>query len=184
MSTNDGLQFLNETDGATIWNHEWKVDNYRATQPMVVDDAVFVATSLGLGTRRLTVKHEADAWKVTEDWTSMDMKPDYNDFVEYQGHIYGFDGNIFACINLETGKRQWKKGRYGNGQVLLLPDAGQMLVISETGELVLLKADPKKHVEIAKIPAIEGKTWNHPVLVGSRLYIRNGEEAACYELPL
>ena len=59
-----------------------------------------------------------------------------------------------------------------------------MLVISETRDLVLLKADPKKHVDVAKIPAIEGKTWNHPVLVGNRLYLRNGEEAACYELSL
>ncbi len=184
MSTNDGLQFLNAADGSTIWNHEWKVDNYRATQPLVSGNAVLVSTSLGVGTRQLTVKHEANVWNVTEDWTSLDMKPDYNDFVEYQGHIYGFDGNIFACVSLETGKRQWKKGRYGNGQVLLLPDAGQMLVISETGELVLLKADPDKHVEIAKIPAIEGKTWNHPVLIGNRLYLRNGEEAACYELQL
>ncbi len=121
---------------------------------------------------------------MTEQWTSLDMKPDFNDFVEYQGHVYGFDGSIFACVDLETGKRLWKKGRYGNGQVLLLPDAGQMLVISEAGELVLLKADPGKLVEVARIPAIDGKTWNHPVLVGNRLYVRNGAEAACYELPL
>jgi hypothetical protein len=55
-------------------------------------------------------------------------------------------------------------------------------VISETGELILVQADPKQLVEVAKIQAIEGKTWNHPVLIGNQLYLRNGEEAACYEL--
>lgn len=184
MQTNQALQFLNVENGSVMWQHEWSVENYRVTQPLMIGNSVLMATSLGLGTRRLTVKHEGETWKITEDWTSLDMKPDFNDFVEYQGHLYGFDGNIFACIDLTTGKRQWKKGRYGNGQVLLLPDAGQLLVTSETGDLILLKADPTMLVEVARIRAIDGKTWNHPVLVGNRLYMRNAEEVACYELPL
>ena len=182
MATNTGLRFLNAQDGATIWDYEWSVENYRATQPLVSGDAVLVSTSLGLGTRRLAVKHEAESWSVTEDWTSLDMKPDFNDFVEYEGNVYGFDGNIFACMDLTSGKRRWKKGRYGNGQVLLLTDAGQLLLVSEQGDLVLLKADPAKLIEVARMPAIEGKTWNHPVLVGNRLYLRNGAESACFEL--
>lgn len=127
---------------------------------------------------------EGESWKISEMWTAKDMKPDFNDFVEYEGYVYGFDGNIFSCVDCATGKRKWKKGRYGNGQVLLLPDVGQLLVISETGELVLLKADPDKHIELGKIQALTGKTWNHPVVIGNRLYLRNAEEAACYELVL
>jgi outer membrane protein assembly factor BamB len=184
MQTNAGLQFLNNEDGSLIWRHEWPVENYRVTQPLLIENSVLMATSLGLGTRRLTVKHSDGGWKVTEDWTSLQMKPDFNDFVEYQGYVYGFDGDIFGCINLVDGKRHWKRGRYGNGQVLLLPDAGQLLVISESGEVVLINADPSKLIEVAKFRAIEGKTWNHPVLVGNRLYVRNAEEVACYELPL
>ena len=84
---------------------------------------------------------------------------------------------------MATGEKKWKKGRYGNGQVLLLCDAGQMLVTSEEGDLVLLRADSEKMVELAKYRAIEGKTWNHSVVVGNRIFIRNAEEAACYELP-
>lgn len=184
MLTNAGLQFLSAEDGTTFWNHEWAVENYRATQPLILGDSILFGTSLGLGTRRLTVSHAADAWSVKEDWTSADMKPDFNDFVEYQGNVYGFDGNIFACIDATTGKRLWKRGRYGNGQVLLLSETGQLLIVSETGDLLLVKADPAKHIELGKIAAINGKTWNHPVLVGNRLYLRNGEEVACYELAL
>ena len=60
----------------------------------------------------------------------------------------------------------------------------RLLIVSEKGELVLLKADPTKHIELAKLKVLEGKTWNHPVVAGDRLYIRNAQEAACYRLPL
>jgi outer membrane protein assembly factor BamB len=110
------------------------------------------------------------------------MKPDYNDILIYDGNIYGFDSGIFACIGIQDGKRKWKGGRYEKGQAFLLADSGLILVVSEKGELVLLRATPDKHEELAKIPALKDKTWNHPVVVGNRLYLRNAEEAVCYEL--
>ena len=62
-------------------------------------------------------------------------------------NLTGLDVSNRGCfvtyrVDLATGERQWKKGRYGNGQVLLLPEADQLLVISEDGELVLLRANP------------------------------------------
>ena len=183
METNAGLQFVNAKNGATIWQFDSPTTNYRTLQPLVLGNSILLANSLGEGTKRLSVTREGESWSIKEQWSSSDMKPDFNDFVEHQGSLYGFDGNIFACVDLATGKRQWKKGRYGNGQVLLLCDAGQMLVTSEKGELVLLKADSGKMVELAKFQAIEGKTWNHSVVVGNLVFMRNAEEAACYELP-
>ncbi len=183
METNAGLQFISAKDGSKIWQYDSPVQNYRALQPLVLGNSILLANSLGEGTKKLSVSRDADKWTIKEEWASRDMKPDFNDFVEYQGSLYGFDGNIFASIDLATGKRQWKKGRYGNGQVLLLCDAGQMLVTSEAGELVLLRADSKSMVELAKFQAIEGKTWNHSVVVGNHVFIRNAEQAACYELP-
>jgi acyl dehydratase len=68
--------------------------------------------------------------------------------------------------------------------VLLLENSGLLLVAAETGQVVLLLADPNQHTEVASFKALEGKTWNHPVLIGDRLYLRNSQEAACYQLPL
>ena len=186
MMTNSGLQFLNAADGSTIWEYPWSVDNYRAIQPLVVGNDILMATSLGVGTRKLSMQKDptGDQWQITEQWNSMSMKSEYNDFVFLDGHIYGFDGNILASINMEDGKRDWKRGRYGNGQLLLLPESRQLLVISESGDLALVAADHEAFRELGKVPAIEGKTWNHPVLIGKRVYVRNGQEAACYELPL
>jgi hypothetical protein len=111
------------------------------------------------------------------------MKPDFNDLIIHKGYAYGFDNAIFACIDLQNGKRKWKGGRYAKGQALLLADSDLILVVSETGEIVLIRANSEKLQELGKLKALDGKTWNHPVIVGDRLYLRNSEEAVCYQLP-
>ena len=173
-------------NGAILWEHKW--ESGAIAQPaMTADGDIIVnalATTGGLGTRRLDVKQAAGKWTVEERWTSNGLKPYFNDFVVHKGHAYGFDGNILACIDLADGKRKWKGGRYGNGQLVLLPDQDLMLVLSEEGELALVSATTDQFKEIARFPALEGKTWNHPVLVGDRLLVRNGEQMAAFRLPV
>jgi outer membrane protein assembly factor BamB len=185
MLTNTGVRAHDPQSGQVRWEHEWKFEGYRVVQPLIIDaGSVLLGTMAGAGTRRIDVTNDEAGNKITERWTSQAMKPGFNDFVAHRGHLFGFDSTLFACIDLATGQKKWKEGRYGNGQVLLLPDGDQLLVVSEKGELVLLRANPEKHEERARVPALTGKTWNHPVLVGNRLYVRNGEEAACFELSL
>jgi len=143
-----------------------------------------IAATGGAGTRRLAVSHKAEGWNVEERWTSNGLKPYFNDFVIHKGHAYGFDGNILASINLEDGVRKWKGGRYGNGQLVVLADQDVLLVLSDEGELALVSATPDQFKELARFKAIEGKTWNHPAVVGDVLLVRNGEEMAAFRLPL
>ena len=66
--------------------------------------------------------------------------------------------------------------------MLLLADQPLLLVVSESGEVVLLAVNPDRHEELGRFQAVDGKTWNHPVIAHGRLYVRNAEEMACYEL--
>ncbi len=185
MVTNAGLTLLDPADGAVLWRHDWPFEQYRTLQPLVIGDAtLLVSTGLGVGTRRLDLRRDGDGLRGEERWTSRGLKPDFNDYVAHKGFLYGLDPNILACIDLESGERQWKGGRYGNGQLLLLPDADQLLVLTETGEVVLVRASPQGLEELSRVEVLDAKTWNHPVLVGDRLYVRNGEEAVALEMPL
>jgi outer membrane protein assembly factor BamB len=154
-------------------------------QPQLFGGAsLVIATGDGQGLARLeqTGTAAAPAWK--QQWISRKLKPSYNDFVIHQDHIYGFDQNIVACVDAKSGEQRWKRGRYGFGQMLLFPESNQLLVLSEAGELVLVAAEPAAHRELAKFPVIAGKTWNHPAWADGKLYVRNGAEIACVELPL
>lgn len=170
-------------DGTLLWDYAWK--GYPIVQPaLTANGDVLISVSDSSGTRRLGVERGPGGWTVQERWTSIRLKPYFNDFVVHNGHAFGFDGSILACIDLKDGQRKWKGGRYGNGQLLLLPDQDLMLVLSEEGELALVRATPDQFAELARFPAIEGKTWNHPVLAGDVLLVRNGQEMAAFRLSL
>ena len=178
-----GATSVAPADGKQLWQHPWR--GLPIVQPAVtVDRGVLIAAGGESGIRRIAVAHGPGGWTVAERWTSPGLKPYFNDLVVHEGHVFGFDGRILACIDLADGKRKWKGGRYGSGQLVLLPDQDLLLVLSEEGELALVRATADQFTELARFPAIQGKTWNHPVLVGDILLVRNGEEMAAFRLSL
>lgn len=176
-----GAASVAPADGALLWEHAWP--GSPIVQPaMTADGDVLISVNQGVGLRRLAVAHGADGWTTKERWTSLGLKPYFNDFVVHEGRAYGFDGGILSCIDLEDGARKWKGGRYGHGQLVLLPEQHLLLVLSEDGELALVNARPDQFTEVGRMPAIAGKTWNHPVLAGNVVLARNGEEMAAFRL--
>jgi outer membrane protein assembly factor BamB len=186
LQSGGGATSVAPADGAQLWQLAW--EGISIVQPALVGNGEILVTAGdamgGIGVRRIGVTHGPSGWTVEERWTSRGLKSYFNDLVVHNGHAFGFDGSILACIDLSDGSRKWKGGRYGHGQMILLPDQDLLLVLSEDGELALVQATAEKLSELARVPALDGKTWNHPVLVGDLLLVRNGEEMAAFRLSL
>ena len=151
------------------------------SQPIVLDEnRVFLSAGYGHGAALLSVTHANGRYTVDEVWRNNRMKNRFSSSVLHEGYIYGLDESILACIDAATGALQWKGGRYGYGQVLLAGD--HLVVLTERGELALVRATPEGHEEVGFSLAIEGKTWNVPALAEGRLLVRNTRQMAAFDL--
>jgi outer membrane protein assembly factor BamB len=170
-------------DGALLWSYPWPtMFDINSAQPIVTGAThVLVTAGYDHGAALLEITPgEGGKFSARAVWENRNLKSRFNSAVLHEGYIYGFDENIFTCIDLRTGQRKWKAGRYGYGQVLLA--SGHLIVTTESGELVLLRATPERHEEIASFSAIEGKTWNHPAMSDGILLVRNLREMAAFRL--
>lgn len=169
---------LDPADGKLLWEHPWTTEyDVNAAQPIVISDSqILISAGYDHGAALLEITPSG----AKQVWFNKKMKNKFNSSVLYEGHLYGMDESIMACIRVSDGQQTWKGGRYGYGQVLLAD--GHLIVTTEAGEIVLLKATPAKHTEVAKFSAIEGKTWNVPAMADGVLYARNIAEMAAYRV--
>jgi len=168
--------------GELLWEYPWKTDyDVNASQPVILPgNRLFLSSGYGHGAVMIEVTRSDPKWSVREVWRNIRMKNQFSTSLVHDGYIYGLDEAILACLDASTGEVKWKGGRYGYGQVILA--SGHLIVLTESGELALVRATPEGHREVVKFPAIEGKTWNHPVINDGYLLIRNGAEMAAFDL--
>jgi outer membrane protein assembly factor BamB len=180
-----GLAGYESSDGRELWRTPWKSEfDINAAQPIVLpQDQIFITSAAGAALVKVS-QGRGGAWIAEEVWRNRKLKASYGCPIAYQGYVYGLDDGILACLDLADGSQKWKagRGRYGAGQILLCGDL--LLILSEAGELALVEARPDRFSELARIQAIDGKTWNNPTLVGGRVFVRNHLEMAAYDLPL
>ena len=180
----EGLAGHSLADGSELWFFPWMSGpKVNAAQPLVIaDNSLLFGCGYGIGTVRLDLARMGTKWTVTQRWHSNRFRPKFNDFVLHDGHVYGLDDGTLTCLDIESGKVKWKSGRYGYGQLLLVGE--MLLILSETGQVVLVPASPSRPEVTASFQALgdENFTWNHPVLVRGKLLVRNAHEAACFDL--
>jgi outer membrane protein assembly factor BamB len=168
-------------DGSLIWKFPWIYNHSRAAQPIVTaDNRFFISAGYGYGAALVEIAGDGDDFVTRKVWANTRMKNKFNSSVLYEGHIYGLDEGILACMDAATGDLKWKGGRYGYGQLLLA--GGHLVISTESGEVALVKASPDKYEELARFQAIEGKTWNVPAIADGRLIVRNTTEMACFRI--
>ena len=174
---------LSPGNGELLWAFPWETGTeVNASQPLIAGpDRVFISTDYGADGAMLEVAAGTDGQLTARElWRTNRMNNYFSSAVLHEGFIYGLDRSILACIDASTGELKWKGGRYGYGQVMAA--SGHLIVLTEEGELALVRADPASHQEITRFPAIDGKTWNHPAMSDGILLIRNIAEMAAFDL--
>ena len=174
-----GLEIEN---GSLLWEYPWTTSmGINCSQPVMIDgNRFFISSGYGKGAALVKVTGDGQRFAAQTVWENSYMKNKFNSSVLYNGHLYGLDEGILTCVAAETGERKWKGGRYGYGQLLLAGD--NLIVLTEEGDLVLVKATPERHIEVSRFTALEGRTWNYPAIAGGRLLVRNATQMACYNL--
>jgi outer membrane protein assembly factor BamB len=186
----DGLFSHDPDDGRVLWSQPWvtppELNNVCQPVPLPATslsdtDHVFLASGYEKGCGLLEVRRAGEEYRINLQWANRNLKPKFSSVVVRDGFVYGLDDRILTCVDLRTGQRRWKAGRYGYGQLVLVDDL--LLIQAESGEIALVEAAPEEYRELARLTALDHRTWTHPALAGSYLLVRNDREAACYELP-
>ncbi len=170
--------------GTILWQYHWPGGHPHVSMPIVIpQDRVLVSSGYGVGSELVQVqKNSAGTFHASRVWKSTRLKAKFTNLIYHEGFIYGLDDGVMVCLDASSGEQKWRNGRYGHGQEILVKDV--LLVGAESGEVVLLDANPQAARELSRFPALPGKTWNPPALAGAYLVVRNEKAAACYLLPV
>jgi len=178
-----GIAAFELSSGRQLWSFPWEnMAKVNAAQPLIVDQrSLVIGSGYGVGATQLQLtSNDAAAWDVAATWKTNRLKLKFNDAVLLDGYIYGLDDGILTCVDAATGKSNWKGGRYGYGQILA--HESTLLALTEDGDVAIVKAQPTRFEELGRFHALDGTTWNHPVVAHGKLLIRNGSMAACYDV--
>ena len=153
-----------------------------AAVPLVVGDVVFVSASYGTG----AVALEARGSKLEPLWSSDEaMSNHYATCVVREGVLYGFHGRqeyspSLRAVELRTGRVLWSEDGFGAGTLTLAGDA--LVIVRETGELVVAAASPESFEELGRAPLLSGTVRAYPALAHGVLYVRSESTLAAFNL--
>jgi len=181
LMSDSGTISIDPATGKKLWEYSWPAEG-RILQPAFIENNDLLLSAENSSVRRVTVSRLQNEWTIQELWSNTHIKVNFNDFIIDKGYAYGFDGPSMICLNLSDGKVMWRGARY-RGFLLLLADQDLLIVLSEKGDMALVKATPDKFTELSLMSAIKGKTWNLPVLAGNIFVVRNSQEMAAFRLP-
>jgi outer membrane protein assembly factor BamB len=169
-------------NGALLWSYPWDTDmGINVSQPIIVDrNRFFISSGYGKGAALVEVKGSGNSFTASTVWENKNMKNKFNSSVLHNGYVYGLDEGILVCLDVNTGERKWKEGRYGYGQVVLA--GNHLIVTSDQGDLALVNASPDKYTEVARFSAVQGQTWNYPAIANGKLLVRNSNEMAAFDI--
>ena len=201
-----GLLGFNPQTGELDFHYPWRakiLESVNASNPVVVDDRVFISETYGPGSSLLRVKPGGCevVWSDKENRRAKTMQTHWNTPVHLDGYLYASSGRHeenaeLRCIELRTGKIMWSEP--GLGRTSLLYVDGHFVCLTERGGVLLVRVSPEKLDVVAatilpvKEPAagLDGgpprllryPAWAAPILSHGLVYLRGGDRLVFLEL--
>lgn len=201
FATQSGLVALNAQSGNLLWKFSYPFiyNTSLGASPVVHSNMVFVggAHAYNMGSVVAQVRFTNNTWTTSQLWFTNNPASHWMTPVAYQGYLYGPFGIQFydatpatqlKCIDMRTGQVKWSVDNFGHGGTMLVDN--NLVVLTEMGDLVLVKPDPNAYTELGRFQAIPdyhgdtNKCWNSPAIAEGRVYVRSTSFLACYDLSM
>jgi outer membrane protein assembly factor BamB len=201
-----GLLGFNPQSGKLDFHYPWRassLESVNASNPVVVDDLVFISETYGPGSSLLRVKpggYEV-VWSDKDKRREKSMQTHWNTPVYHDGYLYASSGRHtenaeLRCLELTSGKVMWSQPDLGRSSLLYVD--GHLVCLTEHGLVLLLKATPENFEVVAKTllptkevgPRLDNgparllhyPAWAAPILSHGLLYLRGADRLVCLEL--
>lgn len=167
------------TAGKILWTQRFPATAI-ASPLLVPPDRFYVSTTHDETGTMFRVRKEGEGFVAEPVWSHNRFKNHWNPPVVLGGTMYGFDNATLRAIDAATGEVRWAARGYGKGS--LIAADGLLIVLADQGGIGLVEATPEAYHELGRAQALEGRTWTAPALADGRLYLRDHDEIACFDL--
>jgi outer membrane protein assembly factor BamB len=186
--TQSGLVSLLPATGDVLWRYPFKYSTSTAMTPVVSGDMVYCSAAYNVGASACKITKTADGFKATQLWfqPANVLQSHWSTPVVRDGYLYGISGQAqfgkapLVCVELATGKVMWSQAGFGPGGCTLVD--GCVLVLSDAGDLVLVKASPQSFQEVSRSHVLAGKCWNSAGVSSGRIYARSTKEGVSLDV--
>lgn len=180
-----GLVGVDSGSGQELWRRKFNFAVSSAASPVTENDLVYCSAGYGVGAGLFQIKKSSDdSHQVDRVWLKRNkLMNHWSTPVARNGFLYGiFEFKKYGdaplnCVDLATGNVRWSHRGFGPGNCILVGD--KLVVLSDTGEVVIAKAEPESYAELARVKAVDGKCWSTPAYSDGRIFLRSTKEAAC-----
>ncbi|TWT45197.1 outer membrane biogenesis protein BamB [Phycisphaerae bacterium RAS1] len=179
--TGDSLLIAAADDGKPAFRMGWKTDwNVNAAAPIFSDGRLFFSSGYQHGATLLKLSRSGDKLEGAALWESKVLREKFQSSVLFEGHLYTSDEVGLKCVELSTGKEQWKVRRITHGTLTLAE--GHLYLLTEDGKLEIAKATPAEYKALTSAEILSGRCWSAAVLFRGRIYARNLDRLVCFSL--
>ncbi|MGH1362157.1 MAG: PQQ-binding-like beta-propeller repeat protein [Calditrichia bacterium] len=193
-----GLVSFNPVDGKVDFHYPWrskKLETVNASNPVIVDDKVFISEAYEFGSSMIQVKPDGFevVWQDEKRSRNKSLELHWTTAIHHEGYLYAANGRrsgnaALRCVEFATGKVMWSHA-IGEMSSIVYVD-GHFISLGERGTLTLFKANPEQAEILSSYKVVDKKSnalieypaWAPPIIANGYLYLHGKNRLVCLDL--